>query len=126
MNYMDNLSYVRHYLKQKLTRAIPFWTSRNPQKPENPSFLFSRFFSLSIEEEEEMEAILVDCVNHSLRHFMHRNAIFMCERLCAEFPSEVSQKAPIFFLTSTHFVWSLRNRKKIEGIIFYRLQTQCL
>ncbi|XP_061951899.1 cell division cycle protein 27 homolog B-like [Populus nigra] len=37
-----------------------------------------------------MEAILVDCVNHSLRHFMHRNAIFMCERLCAEFPSETN------------------------------------
>jgi hypothetical protein len=44
MNYMDNLSYVRHYLKQKLTRAIPFWTSRNPQKPENPSFFFFSFF----------------------------------------------------------------------------------
>lgn len=37
-----------------------------------------------------MEAILVDCVERSLRHFMYRNAIFMCERLCAEFPSEVS------------------------------------
>ncbi|CAN1177460.1 Cell division cycle protein 27 homolog B [Linum perenne] len=35
-----------------------------------------------------MEAILVDCVNNSLRNFMYRNAIFMCERLCAEFPSE--------------------------------------
>jgi hypothetical protein len=35
-------------------------------------------------------------------------------------------KSADFFLTSTHFVWSLRNRKKIEGIIFYRLQTQCL
>ncbi|KAF7851880.1 hypothetical protein BT93_L2025 [Corymbia citriodora subsp. variegata] len=37
-----------------------------------------------------MEAILVDCVQSSLRHFMYRNAIFMCERLCAEFPSEVN------------------------------------
>ncbi|KAI3422861.1 KOW domain-containing protein [Psidium guajava] len=37
-----------------------------------------------------MEAILVDCVQNSLRHFMYRNAIFMCERLCAEFPSEVN------------------------------------
>ncbi|XP_058002005.1 cell division cycle protein 27 homolog B-like isoform X3 [Hevea brasiliensis] len=37
-----------------------------------------------------MEAILVDCVNNSLRHFMYRNAIFMCERLCAEFPSETN------------------------------------
>ncbi|KAK6945051.1 hypothetical protein RJ641_026153 [Dillenia turbinata] len=37
-----------------------------------------------------MESILVDCVQSSLRHFMNRNAIFLCERLCAEFPSEVN------------------------------------
>lgn len=37
-----------------------------------------------------MEAILIDCVQNSLRHFMYRNAIFICERLCAEFPSEVN------------------------------------
>ncbi|KAK9275053.1 hypothetical protein L1049_022311 [Liquidambar formosana] len=37
-----------------------------------------------------MEAILVDCVHNSLRHFMNRNAIFMCERLCAEFPTEMN------------------------------------
>ncbi|CAI0628672.1 unnamed protein product [Linum tenue] len=37
-----------------------------------------------------MEAILMDCVNNSLRQFMSRNAIFMCERLCAEFPSETN------------------------------------
>ncbi|KAH8505221.1 hypothetical protein Peur_045335 [Populus x canadensis] len=37
-----------------------------------------------------MEAILIDCVNNSLRHFMYRNSIFMCERLCAEFPSETN------------------------------------
>lgn len=36
-----------------------------------------------------MEAILVDSVQNSLRHFMYSNAIFICERLCAEFPSEV-------------------------------------
>uniref|UniRef100_A0A7N0U2G3 Uncharacterized protein n=1 Tax=Kalanchoe fedtschenkoi TaxID=63787 RepID=A0A7N0U2G3_KALFE len=35
-----------------------------------------------------MEAILIDCVQNSLRNFMYHNAIFMCERLCAEFPSE--------------------------------------
>ncbi|CAA0827342.1 Cell division cycle protein 27 homolog B [Striga hermonthica] len=35
-----------------------------------------------------MEAILVDSVRNSLQHLMYRNAIFMCERLCAEFPSE--------------------------------------
>ncbi|KNA10643.1 hypothetical protein SOVF_142470 [Spinacia oleracea] len=37
-----------------------------------------------------MEAILVDSVQNSLRHFMYSNAIFICERLCAEFPSEVN------------------------------------
>ncbi|POO00841.1 N-terminal acetyltransferase A, auxiliary subunit [Trema orientale] len=37
-----------------------------------------------------MEAILTDCVQHSLRDFMHSNAIFICERLCAEFPSETN------------------------------------
>ncbi|KAM7505835.1 hypothetical protein LguiB_004739 [Lonicera macranthoides] len=37
-----------------------------------------------------MEAILTDCVHNSLRHFMSRNAIFMCDRLCAEFPSETN------------------------------------
>ncbi|KAG5026559.1 hypothetical protein JHK82_022456 [Glycine max] len=35
-----------------------------------------------------MEAILVDCVQKSLRHFMHSNAVFLCQRLCAEFPTE--------------------------------------
>ncbi|GAB2265204.1 Cell division cycle protein 27 B [Dionaea muscipula] len=39
-----------------------------------------------------MEAILIDCVQSSLRNFMYRNAIFMCERLCAEFPSEVNSQ----------------------------------
>ncbi|XP_042033719.1 cell division cycle protein 27 homolog B-like [Salvia splendens] len=35
-----------------------------------------------------MEAILADSVRNSLQQLMYRNAIFMCERLCAEFPSE--------------------------------------
>ncbi|CDP08586.1 unnamed protein product [Coffea canephora] len=39
-----------------------------------------------------MEAILTECVQNSLRHFMYRNAIFMCERLCAEFPSETNSQ----------------------------------
>ncbi|XP_022749853.1 cell division cycle protein 27 homolog B-like isoform X2 [Durio zibethinus] len=37
-----------------------------------------------------MEAILTDCVQNSLRHFMFGNAIFLCERLCAESPTEVN------------------------------------
>ncbi|KAL2618257.1 hypothetical protein AAZV13_08G235000 [Glycine max] len=37
-----------------------------------------------------MEAILVDCVQKSLRHFMHSNAVFLCQRLCAEFPTETN------------------------------------
>ncbi|EPS64113.1 hypothetical protein M569_10668, partial [Genlisea aurea] len=35
-----------------------------------------------------METILADCVRNSLEQLMYRNAIFLCERLCAEFPSE--------------------------------------
>ncbi|GMI92728.1 HOBBIT [Hibiscus trionum] len=37
-----------------------------------------------------MEEILTERVQNSLRHFMFENAIFLCERLCAEFPSEVN------------------------------------
>ncbi|XP_052194703.1 cell division cycle protein 27 homolog B [Diospyros lotus] len=37
-----------------------------------------------------MEAILIDCVKNSMRNLMFRNAIFMCERLCADFPSETN------------------------------------
>ncbi|CAA7408019.1 unnamed protein product [Spirodela intermedia] len=37
-----------------------------------------------------MESLMTDCVQYSLRLFMNRNAIFVCERLCAEFPSEVN------------------------------------
>ncbi|XP_072962662.1 cell division cycle protein 27 homolog B-like [Typha angustifolia] len=37
-----------------------------------------------------METLMVDRVQSSLRLFMHRNAIFLCERLCAEFPSELN------------------------------------
>ncbi|KAL8113227.1 hypothetical protein AgCh_020520 [Apium graveolens] len=39
-----------------------------------------------------METILIDCVNNSLRHFLYHNAIFMCERLCAEFPTETNSQ----------------------------------
>ncbi|KAG0461717.1 hypothetical protein HPP92_022014 [Vanilla planifolia] len=37
-----------------------------------------------------MVTLIVERVQSSLRHFMHRNAIFLCERLCAEFPSETN------------------------------------
>ncbi|KAB2027330.1 hypothetical protein ERO13_D05G027200v2 [Gossypium hirsutum] len=37
-----------------------------------------------------MEAILTERIQNSLRYFMFKNAIFLCERLCAEFPSEVN------------------------------------
>eukprot|EP01018_Ginkgo_biloba_P011586 Gb_21601 [translate_table: standard] len=35
-----------------------------------------------------MESRMVECVNSSLRLYMYRNATFLCERLCAEYPSE--------------------------------------
>ncbi|XP_039838569.1 cell division cycle protein 27 homolog B-like isoform X2 [Panicum virgatum] len=37
-----------------------------------------------------METLMVDHVHSSLRLFMHRNAVFLCERLCAQFPSETN------------------------------------
>ncbi|MFS8016016.1 putative tetratricopeptide-like helical domain superfamily [Helianthus anomalus] len=37
-----------------------------------------------------MEDVLIDCVQNSLRHLLCHNAIFMCERLCSEFPSETN------------------------------------
>ncbi|GAA0183094.1 ubiquitin-protein ligase [Lithospermum erythrorhizon] len=48
-----------------------------------------------------MEAILVECVEKSLGLMMYRNAIFMCQRLCAQFPSEInSQLLATCFLQS--------------------------
>jgi hypothetical protein len=44
-----------------------------------------------------METLMVDRVNSSLRLFMHRNAVFLCERLCAQFPSEVAARFPFSF-----------------------------
>lgn len=50
-----------------------------------------------------MESMLIDCVQNSLRHLLHRNAIFMCERLCSEFPSEANlQLLAACYLQSNH------------------------
>jgi anaphase-promoting complex subunit 3 len=35
-----------------------------------------------------MENYLYECVRSSLRGYLYKNATFLCERLCAEFPSE--------------------------------------
>lgn len=35
-----------------------------------------------------MESYLYECVRASLRAYLYKNATFLCERLCAEFPSE--------------------------------------
>ena len=35
-----------------------------------------------------MENYLYECVRSSLRAYLYKNATFLCERLCAEFPSE--------------------------------------
>ncbi|KAJ9558058.1 hypothetical protein OSB04_012672 [Centaurea solstitialis] len=37
-----------------------------------------------------MEGVLIDCVQNSLQHLLYHNAIFMCERLCSEFPAETN------------------------------------
>ncbi|CAH2053554.1 unnamed protein product, partial [Thlaspi arvense] len=38
----------------------------------------------------KMETLLVNCIEKNLSQFMLTNAIFLCERLVAEFPSEVN------------------------------------
>lgn len=50
-----------------------------------------------------METLLTECVQNSLGHFMYHNAIFMCERLCAEFPSEVLHTFFLFLSVSIFF-----------------------
>lgn len=66
--------------------------TKSKKKKQKPLFLLSLSLSRSLEEGRSatMEAMLVDCVRNSLSHFVYKNAIFMCERLCAEFPSEVT------------------------------------
>ncbi|KAJ3679019.1 hypothetical protein LUZ60_017030 [Juncus effusus] len=39
-----------------------------------------------------MEALMVERVQSSLAQFIPRNALFFCERLCAQFPSETNQQ----------------------------------
>ncbi|XP_078161515.1 CDC27 family protein isoform X2 [Carex rostrata] len=39
-----------------------------------------------------MEALMVEKVQSSLGQFMPRNALFLCERLCAQFPAEINQQ----------------------------------
>jgi hypothetical protein len=78
--------------------------------------LFLLFLSSKKNEkplEAAMEAILTDCVQNSLRHFMYRNAIFICERLCAEFASEVS--IPSFF-GIFHLLFSFLTQKRVGEI----------
>lgn len=87
--------------------------------------------SIWIGVEISMEALLTECVQNSLGQFMHHNAIFMCQRLCTEFPSEVhhtfSPPAP-FFSTSQVFLnmcfimnlgWNAVIRFHFLGYIFF-------
>lgn len=63
----------------------PDFETQNQNQNPSPSLSLSPSHQIKA----AMEAILRDCVQHSLRDFMYRNAIFLCERLCAEYPSEV-------------------------------------
>lgn len=64
----------------------PQFEAKEAPKPEEKT---PSLFSHNSKSKAAMEAILTDCVQSSLRHFIYPNAIFLCERLCAEFPSEV-------------------------------------
>lgn len=81
-------------LKSRRLQKIP------KGKKKQQKTLFSLSLSLSRGRKTTMEAMLVDCVHNSLRHFVYKNAIFMCERLCAEFPSEVPSSFTLFLFIS--------------------------
>lgn len=76
------------------TIFIPFLNQIKIKIEDSKSLSYPKIVE-SIEEEAvktttaSMEAILVDSVQNSLRHFLHSNAIFLSHRLCAQFPSEV-------------------------------------
>jgi hypothetical protein len=91
---------------------VPPWfePKRSPQNQKS-------LLSLAVRIEAAMEAILTDCVQNSLRHFMHRNAIFICERLCAEFPSEVPVLS--FFLFGIFHSLFNRAKNKNKNKTFY-------
>ncbi|CAH1448650.1 unnamed protein product [Lactuca virosa] len=77
----NNLFYLKLIRKPGLQRSLP------------PSSTNHRGYSVQIWIylcEFAMEGVLIDCVQNSLRHLLYRNAIFMCERLCSEFPSEAN------------------------------------
>lgn len=75
------------------------------------SFLSSDLGSFA----EGMEACLYECVRASLRVYMYRNASFLCERLCAEFPSEVSN-----IMTLAHLCYRICTRREV-----YWLSSSC-
>ena len=58
----DSLVYEALF-ETKANMCHPILNLKKPPKTRKPLFFFFSFFSLSIKEEEEMEAILVDCVN---------------------------------------------------------------
>ena len=39
-----------------------------------------------------MEAHLAECIHDALHTFTYKNAVFLAERLCASFPTEVRQQ----------------------------------
>lgn len=61
--------------------------------------------SLFLPTPKTMESILIDCVQKSLNHFMHSNAIFISQRLCAHFPSEVFLHSHFTILVFFHLLY---------------------
>lgn len=49
-----------------------------------------------------MEAHLVACIQESLALYLHSNAQFLAERLCAQFPSKVGVHAAIAVLPASN------------------------
>lgn len=109
--------HVRAEFEKKETRATSILKPKAKKTPKNKT---STALSLSLSFNisfwfyyfwlPAMEAILTERIQNSLRYFMFKNAIFLCERLCAEFPSEVTHsltKKSLFFFLSFFFFFKI-------------------
>lgn len=74
-------------LRDNLTHTHPSFCSPNATAPS----LLVQF------RRQNMETLLANCVEKNLTQFMFSNAIFLCERLLAQFPSEVSNPSLSIF-----------------------------
>lgn len=98
-------------LRDNLTHTHPSFCSPNATAPS----LLVQF------RRQNMETLLANCVEKNLTQFMFSNAIFLCERLLAQFPSEVSNPSlSIFqFQFLLWLIFFFLTRDHLSDPIFY-------